>query len=84
MVEGRFYIGDKEKHEIYVFYSIWTGKLRVDIDGRRVSDTWILGTTKTLNFTVGETEIHEVMIKISGVFAPCIELYVDGKFVARA
>jgi hypothetical protein len=43
-----------------VFYSLWTGKLRVDIDGKRVSDTWHFGITKILNFTVGEKEVHEL------------------------
>lgn len=84
MVEARFFIGEREKHEIYVSYSTWTGQLKVDIDGKRVSDTWILGITKELNFTVGETEVHEVMIKVSGIFVPRIELYVDGRFAARA
>ena len=46
-----------------MFYSLWTGKLRVDIDGKRVSDTWHLGITKILNFTVGEKEVHELLIK---------------------
>lgn len=32
----------------------------------------------------GETEVHEVMIKVSGIFVPRIELYVDGRFAARA
>ncbi|MEM1624964.1 MAG: hypothetical protein QW794_06200 [Thermosphaera sp.] len=84
MVEARFYVGEKEKHEIYVFYSMWTGKLKVDIDGKRVSDTWHWGITKILNFKIGDAEVHEIMIKVSGIFTPHIELYVDGKFVARA
>jgi len=34
MVEGRFYVGEKEKHEIYVSYSLWSGRLKVDVDGK--------------------------------------------------
>lgn len=83
MVEGRFYIGTEEKHEIYVFYSEWTGKLKVDIDGKRVTDTWHLGITKILIYTIGDKEIHQVMIKISGFFFSHIEVYVDGKFFSR-
>lgn len=63
---------------------MWSGRLKVDVDGKRVCDTWHLGITKILNFKVGEAEVHEVMLKISGVFIPHIELYVDGKFAARA
>jgi len=60
-MEARFHVGEKEKHEIYVSYSNWTGKLKVDIDGKRVSDTHAIGLTKTLNFKVGDKEVHEVM-----------------------
>ncbi len=35
MVEGRFFIGKEKKHEIYVSYSLWTGQLKVDIDGKK-------------------------------------------------
>ncbi len=83
MVEGKFFVGKEEKHEIYVSYSLWTGRLKVDIDGKRVTDTWHLGITKILNYTVGDKEAHEVMIKISGIFVPHIEAYVDGKFVSK-
>jgi hypothetical protein len=83
VVEARVFVGKEEKHEIYIFYSLWTGKLKVDIDGKRMTDSWHVGITKILNYTVGDKEIHEVMVKISGLFIPHIEVYVDGKFHSR-
>ena len=83
-MEARFYVGEEEKHEIYVTYSNLTGKLKIDIDDKRVSDTYDIFFTKTLNFKIGEKEVHEVMIKISGVFMAHVELYVDSKLVGRA
>ncbi|MEM4202641.1 MAG: hypothetical protein QXZ28_00250 [Candidatus Methanomethylicaceae archaeon] len=57
--------------------------MKVDIDGKRVTDMVVLGITKILNYTVGDKEVHEVMIKIGGIFTPHIEAYVDGKFFIR-
>ena len=37
MAEWRFLIGDGEKHEIYISYSYWTGRLKVEIDGKQVA-----------------------------------------------
>lgn len=43
-----------------------------------------MGITKTIYFTVGDKERHEAMLKIGGIFIPRLELYVDGKLVAKA
>jgi len=34
--------------------------LKVDIDGKRITDNWYFGTTKILNYTVNDKEVHEV------------------------
>jgi len=83
VVEGKFTVGEEEKHEIYVSYSLWTGKLKVDIDGKRVTETWAVGITKILTYPIGQKEKHEIMIKISGIIVPSIELYVDGKLTDK-
>jgi hypothetical protein len=79
MVEARFYIGKDEKHELHISYSYWTTHLKVDIDGRRVTDGWIPWLSKTLTYTVGDKEVHEVIVKIHKFLGPHIEVYVDGK-----
>ena len=83
MVEAKFSFGEEEKHEIQVSYSLWTGQLKVKIDEKRVTGTWHLGITKVLNYKIGDKEVHEVMVKISGIFVPSIEVYVNGKLLSK-
>ena len=83
MVKGKFIIGDKEKHEIDVSYSVWTGQLKVEVDGKRVAKDTVWGTKRDLSFTIGDEETHELQIKISGVVSGRIELYVDGKLFGK-
>lgn len=50
MTECRFIIGKQEKHEIFIRYSEWTGKLIVDVDGRRVVETYAIGFKNNLKW----------------------------------
>ncbi len=50
---------------------------------KRVTDTYLLCITKTLNYKIEDNEAHEVMIKIDGIFIPIIEVYVDDKLIGK-
>ncbi|MEM0027151.1 MAG: hypothetical protein QXT53_04660 [Ignisphaera sp.] len=84
MTEYRFIIGKQEKHEIFIRYSEWTGKLIVDVDGRRVVETYAIGFKKELEMDVGDNEKHKIKIVLKGIMFPKIEVYVDGEKIYTA
>ncbi|RLG83064.1 MAG: hypothetical protein DRO40_05805 [Thermoprotei archaeon] len=81
MVEYRFTVGEQEKHEIYIRWSEWSGKLIVDLDGKRIVDTYFWSFKKELELDVGKNEKHRVKIILKGIFIPKAEVYVDNKLV---
>jgi len=81
----RTMIGDKEKHEIEVEQS-WLGKRKVIIDGDDIIDKReVTSLSETARFAVGEEEKHEVRVKFCrGISGLKIDIYVDGKLIARS
>jgi hypothetical protein len=84
VTEYHFTVGEREKHEISIRYSEWTGKLIVDVDGRRVVETYILGFKKELELNVGDSEKHYVKIVLKGILLPKVEVHVDNRKVYTA
>jgi hypothetical protein len=77
----RYLIGESEKHDVYVQTTFWMGKVKVDVDGRRIVDSRSWGINSDFRFPVGEKEKHEIMVKVTVTNA--FEVYVDGKFYAK-
>ena len=81
----RTLVGDTEKHEVEAEQG-WLGKRKVIVDGDDIIDKWeILSLSKTMRLSVGDEEKHELRVKFSkGLSGQKIDLYVDGKLLARA
>jgi hypothetical protein len=78
-MELRFTVGEKEKHQVEVDVSYWTGKERIYVDGKLVVDKTHWGFSSDHKFQVGDAEKHEVEVKASGLFTPKIKVFVDSK-----
>ena len=74
----RTIVGETEKHEVEAEQG-WLGK-------RKVIDKWeIFSFSKTMRLGIGDEEKHELRVKFSkGLSGQKIDLYVDGKLVAKA
>ncbi len=81
MPQAKFNVGESEKHEILVQSSYWTGQVKVDVDKKRIIDSYTLGFPKTLTFEVGENEKHEIKLDIyeNNAFG----YYIDDKFIRK-
>ena len=80
MPEARFLVGESEKHKIRIRL-LWdpSETVTIDVDDKRVIDTgWGSGFSKTITFSVGEQEKHEVRFEPPTWF----ELYIDGRRVS--
>ncbi len=81
----RTIVGETEKHEVEAEQG-WLGKRKVIVDGDDIIDKWeIFSFSKTMRLGVGDEEKHELRVKFSkGLSGQKIDLYVDGKLVAKA
>jgi len=74
-----YMIGDKEKHQVEVDYSKWTGNVRLLFDGKEITEaSKFLGGQKKLEFEIGNLEKHKVELTIA-TYGNKFELRVDGK-----
>jgi hypothetical protein len=72
-------IGKAEKHLLEVDYSKWTGKIRLVLDGRELTDAQkFLGGKKKLEFEIGNAEKHKVELDVA-TYGNQFELRIDGK-----
>lgn len=72
-------IGDKEKHLLEVDYSKWTGKIKLLLDGRELTDAQrFRGGEKMLEFEIGNVEKHKVELNVA-TYGNNFELRIDGK-----
>jgi hypothetical protein len=75
-------IGETEKHQIVVNWSLFMKHLTIELDGVRVTDEYHYSPApKKFHFDVGNTEKHLVEISAGG-FSP-IRVSVDGKAVQK-
>ena len=74
-------IGEKEKHNIRIEASIWTGRFSVYVDEKEVSKSHGKIKDKVI-LTIGDKEKHEIEASSEGIFFPRINLFVDGKLIA--
>ncbi len=81
MPQAKFNVGESEKHEVLVQSSYWTGQIKVDVDGKRVIDSYTLGFPKILDLEIGESEKHQIKIEVSENSA--FGYYIDGQFVRK-
>ena len=85
MAEALFEVGNVEKHKIKVYESLWTAKVRIWIDDKEMVKTYQIGfNDKSYKFQVGNTEIHDVEIKVGGLITAKFEIFVDGKLISTA
>lgn len=79
-------VGDTERHEIEAEQG-WLGRRKVMVDGDDIIDKWaVTSFSETQRFTVGDhQEKHEMRVKFSrGISGPKIDIYCDGKLVAKS
>jgi hypothetical protein len=85
IMKARFEIGENEKHIIEVSASVWTGQVKIVVDGRTMAKTHQIGLSDaSYRFPVGENEKHDVEVIVGGIVAARAELLVDGKRVGTA
>jgi hypothetical protein len=71
-------IGDKEKHVLEVDQSKWSGKIKLLLDGREITDARSFRGGKKLEFEIGNVEKHRVQLDVAS-YGNKFELRVDGK-----
>lgn len=79
MTSARFELGQKEKHTVEVDYSALTGRIKVLVDGKELTDAhhfWL--GAKKYNFEVGDAEKHKAELRLA-TYGHKVELVVDGK-----
>lgn len=80
MAKEIFSIGETEKHEIIVKWSLFMKHLIIEIDGEKVLDKFHYSPAPEINrFDVGSSEKHVVEISAGGFSS--IKLTLDGKSV---
>jgi hypothetical protein len=85
MKEARLTIGERERHELHLYYSQASRRLYVTVDGERKDEfrmAWAGRHEAITNIVIGESERHEVQVRaISGLFSVEVHVIVDGKLV---
>jgi len=88
-----FVVGEREHHDVVLFYSKFSGRLAIDVDGEEVVRevaTRSLELVDSREFRVGARESHVVRIdkhreKLFPAFRrQPVRAYVDGQLVAEA
>lgn len=82
-MHAKFQVGEQEGHAIDVLW-LWNGTEVVKIDGNEVWRTpaFRFKLSSTINFSVGQQEVHGVMIKLRP-FTPMAQVFVDGNLVIK-
>ena len=79
MTGKRYEIGEKEKHLLEVDYSKWTGKVKLLLDGKELTEAQkFLGGRKSLEFEIGSLEKHKIVLNVAPQ-GNMFEVRVDGK-----
>ena len=85
IMKARFEIGENEKHIIEVSASLWTGQVKIVVDGQTMAKKCQVGSSdESYRFSIGEKEKHDVEVIIGGIVTARAELLVDGKRVGTA
>lgn len=71
-------VGNDERHEVEINYSMWSSMANVKVDGNLIFSKFIVLGGDT-NFEVGEKEKHKIKVVFSGAFVPNIDIWVDNK-----
>jgi len=86
MPKKEFRVGTTEKHTILVDVSVWTGRVKILVDGREIPSHKVAMSkfapdfnTPSRGFMVGVNEQHQVEARISPGMPLQLEIYVDGK-----
>ncbi len=81
MPSAKFTVGESEKHWVFVQSSYWTGQFKVDVDGKRVVDSYTLGFEKSVEFSVGDVEKH--LVKLDVEYNNAFTYFIDGTKIRR-
>ena len=80
MSKYNFEVGEMEKHNVYVNWSKFMKRVRVEVDSKVIVDEPNFSpAVKKYAFDVGESEKHRVEVS-AGLFSP-FKVVVDGKTV---
>lgn len=74
-----FEVGDEEKHDVRVTWSIWSGEEVYVIDDVEVARMRSFEVSGVREFDVGEEEKHKIEIRFRSLPFNVVEVFVDGK-----
>jgi hypothetical protein len=76
---GAFEVGNKEKHDVRITWSLWSGEEIYLVDNVEVMRLRKHGLWGARTFAVGEQEKHRIEIRFRALPFTVVEVYVDGK-----
>jgi hypothetical protein len=93
-IDFAFDVGEEEKHRVAFHWGQLFGRVRITVDFMKVLEenhAVSLGSsaTRKFEFSVGETEVHEVLIEktrkrfLGGARKQACRAYVDGELVGE-